>query len=571
MERTYLCLIPKVPNPEFMSDLRPISLCSVLYKAVSKILVKRLQPFLSNLISVNQSAFVGERLIQDNILIAHEAIHALRTHQAVSSKFMAVKTDMSKAYHRVEWDYLRSLLKAIGFDEKWISLVMMCVTSVSFAVLVNDQPYGRISPGRGLRQGDPLFPFLFVLCTEGLSHLLDERSGLLEGMSFAESGPAIHHLFFADDSLFLCQASPDQCKVLKMILNFYGEATGQCINFQKSSMTFGEQIPSNVRNEIKSIIGIENDGGTSKYLGLPECLSGSKVKLLSYRKDKTCCRLDSWFLRKLSQRGKEILLKTMASGLPVYAMSCFRVPKTIIKSISGAMANYWWSSQPHLRKIHWISWDKMCLPKALGGLGFKELESFNQALLAKQGWKLINQPESLLARFLKSSYYPHSEFSQAVIGVKPSFAWRSIIFGRELLMESLKWKVGDGKDTRVWLDKWIEDPATGMRTPWIKNYAFDVNLRASDLINTQTRKWDLQALQEVFVPGDIEMIMANQPVISRKDSYSWKHNRNGNMSVSSAYRLARDLKIKKNHGDSIALLSINPLREKIWKVTLCLR
>ena len=154
-----------------MTEFRHISLCNVSYKIISKLLCKRLKRVIPRLISEIQSAFVAKRLITDNILISQENFHALRTNHRCREDFMAIKTDMSKAYDIMEWSFIAALMLKMGFDERLVDLIMCCVTSVTYQVLVNGQLRGRILPRRGLRQEDPLSPFLFIMCTEVLISL----------------------------------------------------------------------------------------------------------------------------------------------------------------------------------------------------------------------------------------------------------------------------------------------------------------------------------------------------------------------------------------------------------------
>ena len=154
--------------PTRMTKLKPISLCNSRCIIISKVLCQRLKICLPSLFSETQSAFVPGRLIYDNIPIAQEMFHRLRTNKACQGKFMAIKMDMSKAYDRVKWDFIKALLQKMGFDFHWITLMTECISSVQYRVMLNGQPRGLIVPQRGLRQENPLSPYLFILCIEAL-------------------------------------------------------------------------------------------------------------------------------------------------------------------------------------------------------------------------------------------------------------------------------------------------------------------------------------------------------------------------------------------------------------------
>jgi exonuclease III len=216
---TFICLIPKNNNPTNPADFRPIALCNVMLKIITKTIANRIKGILPEIISPQQSVFLPGRLISDNTIIAFETFHHLKHNNNKKKGYVGVKLDMAKAYDRLEWTFIDSTLTTMGFPRNLVQTIMRCITSVSFSILVNGQPSNKFIPHRGIRQGDPLSPYLFILCADVFSNMITNRQdqNLINGIQIAQHAPKISHLFFADDSLIFCIAKKEEALQLKDI------------------------------------------------------------------------------------------------------------------------------------------------------------------------------------------------------------------------------------------------------------------------------------------------------------------------------------------------------------------
>jgi len=428
---TVVVLIPKVKNPDRLKDLRPISLCNVVYKIAAKALVNRLKKILPDVISLNQSAFVPGRLITDNVLLAYELAHYMQNKRRGNDCYAALKLDMSKAYDRVEWDFLQLMLCRLGFNHVWVERLMAFVTTVKYRIRVNGELTEEIIPQRGLRQGDPLSPYLFLICAEAFSCLLNsaEERGESIGVRVCQEAPSINHLLFADDSLLLFKIDNESADHVQNILSLYENCLGQTINKDKSSIMFSKNTRDEVKVTLMSELDIASEAHNGKYLGLPTYMGKSKSQTFTYLKDRVWKKIQGWKEKLLSKAGKDVLIKAVAQVIPTYAMSCFDLTKSLCDDIGKLICRYWWSQQEKENKMHWLSWDLLCSRKERGGLGYRDLHLFNLAMLARQGWRLITAPESLCAQVLMAKYYSDGDPLAAQEKPGISYSWRSILRG----------------------------------------------------------------------------------------------------------------------------------------------
>ncbi|KAL7129060.1 hypothetical protein ABFS83_13G037900 [Erythranthe nasuta] len=315
---------------------------------------------------------------------------------------------------------------------------------------------GSLFPSRDLRQGDPLSPYIFILCTEALIAMLktETDSGRLTGIKVAPSTPVVSILCFADDTLIFCQATEADARIIQHLLAQFERASGQVVYSEKSTMAFCPSTYDIEKRTIHTILGFKVVEAHDRYLGLPATLGRTRREVFFFLRDRCWARIQGWNSSKLSKAGKETLIKAVLQAIPSYVMSCFILPKNLLDEIQALIRRFWWGARTG-RYIAWMAWSNLCKPKNEGGMGYRSLKCFNLALLAKQAWRVITKPDLLLSRILRTRYFSNGDFWNATVGNRASATWRSIIIARAHLNKGTRVRIGDGKITSIWSDMWL--------------------------------------------------------------------------------------------------------------------
>lgn len=577
--KTLIVLIPKKVGADSLADFRPISLLNGVYKIVTKLLASRLEKVVDRVVSCNQGAFIRGRHIQENFLTAHEAVHFMKQQQ---ERGIVLKLDFEKAYDRVNWEYLYAVLRCMGFGETWVRWVRACISTASFAVLVNGETTDTSLYHRGLRQGDPMAPLLFVLVVQVLSRMWDraQREGLISGFPIDIGGGHLSHLQYADDTVLFFSGPEEQFFTARFLLEMFHELSGIRVNFHKSFVV-GINTEEQAIQRVAVIMGCQVGKFPITYLGLPlspRCIYSRDWDKIINRFE---TRLAGWKGRLLSYGGRLVLCHSVLDSLPTYFLSIFKIPKKVVRRLDSIRSNFFWGGQEGRRMgLHAVNWRRVCTSKESGGLGLKNLGDFNLALLSKWLWKLRVTDSAMWRDILCYKYYrigrawdfyPDSAFSVSPI-------WKGILQASDITRAGMRLSIGNGSRCLFWEDRWCGAQSLSSLFPKLAAVAARRGVAVGQLYHTQPtgggvwapcfrrnlRDDEIKELHRFF-----SLLQGVQLSSSEEDTWTWIWDMTGRFTVKSAYRIIADGGIRSTWVRHI-WKPISPLKVKvlIWRITL---
>ncbi|GJX79422.1 RNA-directed DNA polymerase, eukaryota [Tanacetum coccineum] len=572
----FIALIPKVHDANLVKDFRPISLIGSIYKIIAKILANRLVGVLGDIVNEVQSAFISDRQILDGPFILNEVIQWCKSKKKQSLIF---KVDFEKAYDSVRWDFLDDVLKKFGFGNKWRDWIQKCLRSSRGSIIINGSPTEEFQFFKGLKQGDPLSPFLFILIMESL-HLSFQSVvdvGLFKGIHLS---PLVNlsHMFYADDAVFVGQWCDDNINTLVHVLECFFRASGLRINMSKSKI-MGVNVGDDKIKVAASKLGCLILNTPFTYLGTKVGGNMSRVQAWTEIIDKVKSRLSNWKLKSLSIGGRLTLLKSVLGSIPIFHMSIFKVPLTVLRSLESIRCQFFNGHELKSNKSSWVKWNSVLAAKEKGGLGVSSLFALNRALLMKWFWRFYSHNDSLWSRVIKAIYGVDGEVNKVSKYASRS-CWRDIINEvRKLKDQGINMrdfmyiKVGNGETTKFWDDIWIGSKPLKLLFPRI--YALD-NIKDASIC----MKLNEPSLDNNFrrsIRGGIEQSQFKKltdlliPIVLNPcpDRWFWSLEGSGEFSVASIRRFIDDQRLLTVDSKTLWIKSV-PIKVNIlaWKIKL---
>ena len=251
----------------------------------------------------------------------------------------------------------------------------------------------------------------------------------------------------------------------------------------------------------------------------------------------------------------------MAQSFPTYTTTCFKLPTSLCHDLESMICTFFGGQKGDNRKIHWVKWSELCKPKTQGGMGFKDLSLFNDALLAKQTWRLLHDKSSLFYRVFKAKYFPNTSVMEAKIPANSSYAWKSIMKGSNVIKRGAKWRIGSSRFVHIWGESWL--PKSGyskVLSPRVEGRGVSL---VADLIDPAIEEWKVNVIDNLFYDFEAAIII-NMPLCKtiQDDILIWPFNPNGVHSVKSRYRYLHEQQQHNLPGPSDNLV-LTPLWKKI--------
>jgi hypothetical protein len=446
-----IVLLSKKEHTSQITDYRPVSLQHSIPKLIAKVLANRLQPKMKQPVQEMQSGFIKDRSIVENFAAAIEMIQCSNK---LRRPVIVLKLDFQKAFDIVHWEAILATLAARGFPERWTWWVKHLLETSRAQILLNGQLGKKFKIEKGVHQGDPLSPYLYIVVADVLQQMIRraDREGLL--LHPIENGAPLHVLQYADDTLLILHGTPQQATLAKALLDAIAMFTGLHINYQKSTF-----VPLHTSEDVFMLIantlGCNISSLPCTYLGLP--LSMHKISRLNIQPviQRIGNRLPGWMPRMLGSGGRIQMINSVISAIPNFFMACILWDAASIETINKLTRAFLWKNKKDIHGGHCLlAWDIVTLPKEQGGLGIRNLAKHNQALMANLAAKLLSGGAGPCFQWL-SRWYLQNQIPESPTTQDTPF-WKSMIKHITLVQSTTKCKANSGKTTAFWNDVWTE-------------------------------------------------------------------------------------------------------------------